>query len=313
MRDRHDHSFTGDGRTYLSGILMGAADIVPGVSGGTVALLLGIYQRLLNAIAGIGPKFVVAFATGRWREAATIIDLRFLLALAAGIATGIIALAHLLDALLADHTELTMAVFFGLIAASGILVARLVNAQPGYQTTLCYALGVAAAVFAAYIVTTDAVAPRLGYGYIFVCGAIAICAMILPGISGAYILLLLGMYQQITHTLKEFVSRLLHGEFMSDMAITIVVFVAGCATGLILFSRFLKWLLATAPSKTMAVLAGFMMGSLVKVWPFQNSALDEPAQPIAPTALDSHTFACLGLAIGAGALVLVVDWLARRR
>ncbi len=313
MPKSRDHSLHGDGRTYLCGILMGAADIVPGVSGGTVALLLGIYERLLTAIAGIGPKSVAAFAKGRFREAATLIDLRFLVALAAGIATGIVALAHLLDGLLANHTQLTMSVFFGLIAASGVLVARLVNARPGYQAAVCVVLAVSAALFAGWLVTTNALNPRPGYGYIFVCGAIAICAMILPGISGAYILLLLGMYQQITHTLKEFVSRLLHGEFMGDMALTIVVFIAGCATGLILFSRFLKWLLATAYSETMAVLAGFMIGSLVKVWPFQASGLEAPARPIWPASFDSHTFACLGLAIGAGTLVLVVDWLANRR
>jgi putative membrane protein len=306
-------SIASDIRHYLSGLLMGAADIVPGVSGGTVALLLGIYERLLSAISGIGPKSVSAVFRGRWREAATMIDLRFLVALAAGIATGIVSLAHLMQYLLTERTQLTMSLFFGLIAASGVLVIRLVRTHTSFQTGICLALGIAAALLAGWVVTTDALKPHEGLGYYFICGAVAICAMILPGISGAYILLLMGRYEQITFALKEFVGGLLHGRFESQYLLTIGVFVAGCATGLVLFSRVLKWLLAQRPSETMSLLAGFMIGSLVKIWPFQAGGLDQPADPLWPPDASPHTLACLALAVGAALFVFAVDWLARRR
>jgi putative membrane protein len=295
---------------------MGAADIVPGVSGGTVALLVGIYERLLTAISGIGPQSLSALLKGRFRDFARLVDLRFLLVLAAGIGTSLVALAHLMHYLLDDHRQPTLAVFFGLIAASGLLVARMARPTGQAKTAICLVLAVGAMILAAWVVMTPTLEPRPGNAYLFACGAIAICAMILPGISGAYILIILGKYEEITGALKDSVSKVLHLQFDASLAsllVTVVVFIAGCLTGLLLFSRLLKWLLQRAYAETMAVLAGFMLGSLVKVWPYQGSIdLKAPADPKWPTSIDGMALLCLGLAVASCAFVLVADRIARR-
>ncbi len=294
---------------------MGAADIIPGVSGGTVALLLGIYPRLLTAISHVDAEFLRLVAGRQWAAAARHIDLRFLLALALGILTGILTLAGVIHFLLDHHREATLAGFFGLIFASGVLVARMVNPASGEQRALCVVLGILAAVFAAWLVSGSYLEPRDSLGYVFACGAIAICAMILPGISGAYILVLLGEYEAITDILH----RLKGGDVSTDDLWTLAVFMLGCVVGLLAFSKVLKALLSTWYAETMAVLGGFMIGSLLKVWPFQEADVPDAeitkttvTHPVWPDQFDSNVITCLVVAVAAFLLVIVTDLVARR-
>ncbi len=252
----------------LSGFLMGGADIIPGVSGGTVALILGIYSRLVSAISRIDNRFVSLLLQRKFRDALDYADLVFLITLGAGIAAGVISLAGLMHFLLLDYHTLTLAVFFGLIVASSWLVARIVQ-QWKVPEFLGVLLG---GLFAFWLVGLPLFQhPPESYAYLFFCGTIAICAMILPGISGAFILLLLGKYVEITGMIKG----LKHGEISGEIILSIIIFAAGCLFGLLSFSRVLKFLLSRYESTMMAVLCGFMIGSLRKLWPFQKDLTPE--------------------------------------
>ena len=298
--------------TFLRGICMGAADAIPGVSGGTVALVLGIYERLVVAISRFDRTLLAEVRRGKVRSAAQHVDLRFLVVLAAGIGTGIISLLHAMNFLLTDERTrpFTLAVFFGAILASSWIVARLIRPLSRRLTVRYVVLGMLGAAFAfltTQLAPTDVHEPSLVY--LFCCGVIAICAMILPGISGAYLLLVLGAYVYMSAALKDVV----RGDFADGNLPAVVVFCSGCAIGLLSFSKLLRWLLTHFHAATMAVLCGFMIGALGRVWPFQveiAGAIDpeHPAmQPVWPAAIDAHTVAVLLAAVVAGALVLVVD------
>jgi putative membrane protein len=240
---------------------MGAADIVPGVSGGTVALVLGHYQRLVTAISQLDRIAVGHLRAGNWRLFWSHIDGRFLVALGGGIAAGILGLASLMHWLLEHRFSETMAVFFGLVLASGWVVARMVrrwNVVNGLAV-------VAAAAFAWLISSLTPTAGDPTIPYLFGCAIIAICAMILPGISGAFILLLLGAYHPVTEMIKE-AARL---NITLEMLLRLTVFGLGCVIGLMLFSRLLRYLLDHRASTTYAALLGLMLGSLRKLWPLQ--------------------------------------------
>lgn len=252
-----------DFANLLRGFLMGGADIIPGVSGGTVALILGIYERLVGAISQVDKNLVGLLKERKWKQAVDHLDLRFLITLGLGIGIGVVSLAGAMHTLLVHHRMLTLAAFFGLIAASSWLVARLIARWRPIE----FIALIAGAVFAFWLVGLPLLQdPPDNYFYLFFCGALAICAMILPGISGAFILLMLGKYVEITGMIKG----LLHGEISLDILATIAVFALGCLTGLLTFSKLLKWLLAHQFNITMALLCGFMLGSLRKLFPFQQ-------------------------------------------
>jgi len=251
-----------DFRHFGCGLLMGGADIIPGVSGGTVALILGIYERLVTAISRCDRTFFGHLFAFRIREAAEHLDLRFIIPLAVGIACGIAVLGSVMHVLLEHRMAHTFAAFFGLIAASCYLVARMVERWT-IKELIALIIG---ATFAVWLVSQHALKdPPNELWYVFLCGCVSICAMILPGISGAFILLILGMYHDITGIIKETLKLHITGEAL----LTIAVFASGCLVGLISFSKFLRWLLQHHASTTMAVLCGFMAGSLCKLWPFQ--------------------------------------------
>lgn len=245
----------------LRGFLMGGADIIPGVSGGTVALILGIYERLVTAISHFGLTLLVHLKRRQWSQAARHVNLRFLVALGSGIFCAIAGLAKLMHYLLTNHQAPTQSLFFGLILASSFLVGRMV-----LRWNVTSALGtLAGAGFAFWLVGLPATEPQ-GYAYLFLCGMIAICAMILPGISGAFILIILGKY----YDMVGHVSSLFDGTADASTFLALGVFVSGCVLGLIGFSKFLRWLLVRHESMTMAVLCGFIFGSLRKIWPFKK-------------------------------------------
>jgi len=294
------------------GFLMGGADIIPGVSGGTVALILGIYRRLVTALSRFDLEFLSLVRRARIVEATRHVDLRFLLTLGFGIVVGIVSLASLMHHLLTDETlrPLTLAGFFGLILASGVLVGRKVERWSGGAVLL--ALAGTAVAFWVTGLESAVVEPTIPY--VFFCGAVAICAMILPGISGAYILLLLGMYLHVTGAIKG----LPKGDLSTENLLTIAVFCSGCALGLLSFSKLLRWLLARHTSPTMAVLGGFMIGSLRKIWPFKQDlppGIDELKLKqfgnVWPESLDGPVAAALAIAVVAAGLVFLLDRVAR--
>ncbi len=287
------------------GFLMGGADIIPGVSGGTVALILGIYERLVTAISHVDLRLLGHLKRGEWRAFAEYLDLRFLIVLGLGILLGVGGLASAMHWLLEYQLQHTFSAFFGLILASSLLVGRMVEKW----TPVVFGLLVIGTVVACLVVGMDALeTPPEGNGYIFFCGCIAICAMILPGISGSFILLILGKYFEVTGLLKD----LLKGHITVDAIITVAVFCSGCLIGLLSFAKTLRWLLARYESATMALLCGFMLGSLRKIWPFK--VVENPEAELKHRTFDNvlpeftgETAISIGLAIAAFAFVLLLD------
>ena len=240
---------------YVKGMAMGAADIVPGVSGGTVAFITGIYEKLIDSIGALGPGtlsiLVKQGPLAAWRS----FNGGFLVTLLFGILTSIFSLSKLLSHLLQTQPELLWSFFFGLILISAIHIGRQI---PQWKIGTVAALVIGSV--AAYVITI--VSPQqlvLNPLTLFVAGSIAICAMVLPGISGSFILLLLGMYAHVIGAVKAL-----------DL-VSLAIFGSGCLVGLLLFTRLLSWLLHHQHNLTMAVLTGFMLGSLNKVWPWKHT------------------------------------------
>lgn len=242
---------------------MGMADVVPGVSGGTIAFISGIYEELIDSIRSVGPQALKLLFRGRFGDFWQHINGRFLLPVLLGIAVAIFSLARLMTYLLTNHPIAVWSFFFGLIVASALLVAKQIG-RWNMRTVSAFVVGVAAAWW--ITVATPAETPD-DWWFVMLSGAIAICAMILPGISGAFILLLLGKYQYIMQAI-------------GDLNIPVIlVFVAGALAGIVTFSHLLSWLLRHWHDVTVAVLMGFMVGSLNKVWPWKE---------VVETYTDSH-------------------------
>lgn len=265
-------------KDYLTLILkgggMGAADVIPGVSGGTIAFMTGIFEELvasINSVDGTAMKLllkgnILAF----WKH----INGNFLAAVGTGILLSVISLARLMQYLLANNPIETWAFFFGLIVASSIFILRGIknwDLLSVVMTILGIILGVTVCTLSPTETTNE-------LWFIFLSGAIAICAMILPGISGSFILLILGKYEYIMGV----ISGLTAGDLAHNLPI-IGVFGAGAACGIIAFSKFLHWLLGRFHKQTLLVMAGFIIGSLVKVWPWSNMEAIKASQfPLLP-------------------------------
>lgn len=246
----------------VKGICMGAADVIPGVSGGTIAFMTGIYDKLVGSISSINAHAVKLLFTGKIKQFWQQINGNFLLSLVAGILISILSLAKLMQYLLDYHPIQTWAFFFGLIVASSIFILKGIK---GWKTMdfIQLAIGI---ILGVVICTLSPTETPDGLWFICISGAIAICAMILPGISGSFILLILGKYEYMMGTIADIVSG--KGDLM-DFA-TVLVFVIGALAGIIAFSKFLHWLLEKYNRPTLLILAGFIIGSLVKVWPWSN-------------------------------------------
>ena len=238
----------------LKGIAMGAADVIPGVSGGTIAFISGIYEELINSIKSINLVAIKLLITGKFAEFWKAINGTFLLSLVTGIAISIISLANGLKYLLDHYPILVWSFFFGLVVASTIYVARTIT-KWNFGTV---ASGIAGIIIAYIITVITPAEANTTYWFIFLSGAIAICAMILPGISGSFILVLMGMYKFILEAVGNF-----------EIAV-IITFLAGAVIGIISFSHVLSWLLKKHHNLTIALLSGFMVGSLNKVWPWKK-------------------------------------------
>lgn len=242
---------------------MGAADVIPGVSGGTIAFIMGIYDEFVSSIANIDAEAVKMLFKGRLREFWKHINGNFLLALFIGIGISVISLAGLMQKMLGEHPIQTWGFFFGLLAASSIFILKGISGWK-IREGLILVLGVA---LGATICTLSPTSTPDELWFIFLSGATAICAMILPGISGSFILLILGKYQFI----MERISELTQGVNMGQNMLILGVFLFGAVVGILGFSKFLRWLLGRWHKETLIVLAGFIIGSLVKVWPWSNT------------------------------------------
>ena len=287
----------------FKGMCMGAADVIPGVSGGTIAFIMGIYAELLDSIKSVNGEALKLLLKGKigafWKH----INGTFLASLFAGILLSVFSLAKLMKYLLEFHPGPLWSFFFGLILASAVYILKGLD-KWSIRNIISLLVGVAIGAFiclASPGQTPDAL------WFIFLSGAIAICAMILPGISGSFILLLLGKYAFVM-------------EAVSTLNIPVlVVFAAGACIGIVCFSHFLSWLLKKFYMLTIALLSGFMIGSLLKVWPWKvpgaQEGFDYPALPgtfeqvtgADPQLLMSIGFMVLGLAI-----VLLIEFMAAK-
>ena len=239
----------------LKGMGMGAADVVPGVSGGTIAFIVGIYEELIDSIKSINGESLKLLLTGKIAAFWKAINANFRLFLVTGIGISVFSLAKVITWLLTEHPILVWAFFFGLVLASTWFVSKDIK-KWDWKTILSYVIGI---IIAFYITIATPAETPTNLPFIFLCGVIAICAMILPGISGSFILVLLGKYFYIMDAVKTFNIPVM------------LVFICGAAIGITSFSRVLSFALRKFHDVTIAVLAGFMLGSLNKVWPWKET------------------------------------------
>lgn len=247
---------------YCKGLAMGAADIIPGVSGGTIAFITGIYASLLAAIASINKDFVQALLRFDLKGALSVVHVRFLVCLGCGVGSAIVGLSWAVTYLLQHHDIVTWAFFLGLIAASVIVVGRHIEDLRCPKNLTVVVVG---AVFAHFMVNLIPVETPEAHWFVFLCGMIAIMAMILPGISGSFLLLIFGKYEFITGAIKNSVKS----PNLADLT-TLVVFGCGAVIGLLGFSRILNHLLKRYYSTTMCFLTGVLIGSLQRIWPWRE-------------------------------------------
>jgi putative membrane protein len=290
----------------LKGFCMGSADIIPGVSGGTMALILGIYERLLKAITSFDRRWLTDLLRLRISEALSRNDLPFLLPLGLGIIAAIIFFTRVipLPSLIISHPEIIYGLFFGLILGSIIILMGEVE-KYGPRQVLVTALGVLIGFTVVNLVPVET--PTAAW-FIFLCGFVAISAMLLPGISGSFILLILGKYAYIINALGDF-----------NLSV-ILVFAAGAVSGLVVFSRAIVWLLQRYHQSTLLVIKGILIGSLWVIWPFQERIYEtvrEKARligssPTWPAEIDTTVMLSVLLLVAGFVLVMVIHRLSNR-
>ncbi len=297
---------------FLKGLCMGTADVIPGVSGGTIALISGIYDELLSSIKNLHPGLLGLIFKKKFKAFWLAINAPFLFPLGVGIAASIISFAKVITHLLKEHPQFIWSFFFGLILASSFYLHKQIKGWDILRT-IFFATG----TLAGYAVT--ALSPTSGHEtvfYIFISGVISICAMILPGISGSFILLLLGMYQFIIESL------------ISIRLQVILIFSGGCVFGLLSFSHILSWLLSKYRRLTLSFLTGLMLGSLNKVWPWKQTlkSITNRHGELVPvveknilpstfhqvTGQDSFWLSCLMVCLLGGCLVFILDFFGRK-
>jgi len=240
---------------FLKGLAMGAANVIPGVSGGTIALITGIYERLINAIKQCDIQAARLLLRGDFKRFWTHVDGSWLLTLMAGVAISIVSLAKLFEYLLEHHEKNTMAFFFGLIALSIVQVAKRVSIwnTSAIVSLICGSLIAISIAFLAPASENDN-----GF-YVFLCGVFAISSMILPGLSGSFVLILMGNYALILGAI-------------SALSMGILLPLAlGCVVGIVAFSHVLSWVFKKFPDQTLALMTGFVIGSLVVIWPWKEA------------------------------------------
>ena len=250
--------------TALRGMAMGMAEVVPGVSGGTIAFITGIYERLISDIKTLSKIPIHIWRKQGFNAFWSFIDGTFLVTLLSGMVGGILIGVLGITYLLEQVPSIVWGFFFGLIIASAIYIAGKIKGFGIYEILLL----IAGTCIAYYITIVSPAHGSDGLVFVFLSGMVAVCALILPGISGSFILLLLGMYTIILHSAKDLLSN-----FNTDSLTLIVVFVLGCISGLALFANILDFLFKKFHNPTLALLTGFMIGSLNRIWPWRNPVL----------------------------------------
>jgi len=247
--------------TAAKGAAMGMAEVIPGVSGGTIAFITGIYERLLNVIKSLGPELYKGWKSGGIRGAWTALDGNFITSLMAGMVGGIVIGVFLITYLLETFPLHVWSYFFGLILVSALFVGRQIKTWNGMRIA-----SLTAGTAIAYYITIAVPAPgNPELWFVFVSGAIAISSLLLPGISGSFVLLLMGMYSYVIPTVKEALKT-----FGAEELLILLVFACGMLAGMVIFSRVISWTFKHYHDMTLAALTGFLIGSLNKIWPWQQ-------------------------------------------
>ncbi|MGB7305703.1 MAG: DUF368 domain-containing protein [Burkholderiaceae bacterium] len=295
---------------FLKGMAMGAANVIPGVSGGTIALVTGIYERLIHALKSCNLSAARLLLKGRFGEFWNHIDGGFLLVLLAGVGISIVSLARLFKYLLAYHEIPTMAFFFGLILLSVWYVGRTVR-QWNFISVAALLAGTAIAVGIALLApASENNAPI----YLFVCGVAAICSMILPGLSGSFVLIIMGNYALVLGAVSSF-----------DFGILIPM-ALGCVVGLIGFAQVLSWILRRYHDQTIALMTGFVLGSLAVIWPWKDKSvvmIERVGKPVkevvtgydwyVPVLADAHTLLALSMMLVGALTIWLTEKLGRNK
>ncbi len=254
---------------WLKGIAMGAADVVPGVSGGTIAFISGIYEELLQSIDNVNLSFFKTWKNKGFKSAWHKINGNFLLSLFLGIAISIFSLAKIIKWLLFNEPILLWSFFFGLVLSSILFIGKQIKTWNIPVITLL----ILAAVGSYFITIAEPFASPESNIYLLFCGALAIIAMILPGISGAFILLILGAYQTAINTIDELLQSILtlNFELFKTAFLKFLMLSIGAIIGIKAFSKILNWMFKNHKNLTLAILTGFMIGSLNKIWPWKET------------------------------------------
>ena len=283
----------------LKGFGMGAANVVPGVSGGTIALLTGIYSDIVASLNALTEKKTYSsLFKGRLKEFWQSVNGSFLLALLIGVVVSIFSLAKLMTYVLTYYPVLTWAFFFGLILCSSVLMFRDIKGWKGTDAIFLLiglGLGVALCLLSPTQTPND-------LWFIFICGALAICTMILPGVSGSFILLILGKYDYIMNA-------------VSSLNVPVLLAMgAGCVVGILAFAKLLHFLLAKWEKQTMIVLLGFVIGSLIKVWPWYDMQAVSSAQVLrtgSAAVIDYQILPAVLCCLAGAAMVFLIDRLGK--
>ena len=304
MENPKKRSFSGYVGLYVAGIIVGAADVIPGVSGGTMAFILGIYEEMLNAIRSFASvRTVRMLGTFKVKEAYRSLPWQFVLVLLLGVGSAAVLLAKPITWMLEHRLSFILAFFFGLVAASVITVLCRVGK---FKVLLIPGLvaGTAVGWWVAGL-TEGMQSPPDSWWYLVLCGAVAICAMILPGISGSFILMLMGHYK----TVMKAIDGLKSFKDVSDNLMTLGFFFLGIVLGLASFAQLLSWMFKRWRDLTIVVLAGFMIGSLRKIWPWKVGN-DFKAGNVLPQ-IDGQFWIAVALAVAGFALVVAIELAAR--
>lgn len=298
------NSFFSHLRVAVIGFLMGCADVVPGVSGGTIAFICGIYERLINGIKSFDLTSARLLLKRDFKGLWARIPFPFFMALGAGLLTAILTLAKLLEHLMIHHPEQLWSFFFGLVLGSILLLAK----QTWVWKAGDWAVFAGFAIGTFILVGLKSLATPTGLPFVFLAGAIAICAMILPGISGSYLLVIMGKYAVIIEAVND------------RNLTTLAVFCAGIATGILSFVRLVSWMLSHHRHVTLIALTGVMAGALRTLWPWKETLTtrinsDGETVPltqanILPSA-EANIALAVGLAVIGGAAVILIERLAR--
>lgn len=295
----------------MKGFAMGIADIVPGVSGGTIAFITGIYDTLLASISSVDKEFFSLLLKLKIKDALVHINAGFLIPLFIGIAAAIVSMSKIMHFFMNNFPIYTWSLFFGLIAASILYIGKQIQNRYELKNIIYIILG---AVIAGLIVSLIPVETPNSHFFIFGSGMIAICAMILPGISGSFILLILGKYAYVTGAIKA--------PFESGSLAIVFIFSCGCLLGLLSFSKVLNWLLKNYHNTMMCFLTGFMIGSMKKIWPWKETIESRIIRGktyilkeanVVPESIDQTVFIAMALMLIGFCSVLLLEKVANKK